>query len=77
MCGPWALPLALIAGGSVAKFVGNTQANHAEWNTFNAEQQRQHNLTDQQQHSFEDSLGGAGKVYDPAAMAKAADNRNV
>jgi hypothetical protein len=77
MCGPWVLPLALIAGGSIVKQFGNSKANHAEWNAFNAEDQRQKAFTDQQQHSFEDSLGSASSVYDPAAIAKAAGARDA
>lgn len=75
MCGPWAIPLALIAAGSVSKYFGEKKAAHAQERSFNAEQQRQKELSGQQTARFQDSLDKTQELFDPAHRQAAADAR--
>lgn len=75
MCGPWAIPLALVAAGSVAKYFGNQQAQHARERTFSAERQRQQAMTEQQTARFQDSLDKTKDLLDKDKVAEAAQSR--
>ena len=75
MCGPFAIPLALMAAGSVAKFFGEQQAAHAKVATFNNERNRQMAFDAQQTDAFKDSLAKTQEMQGADAVNKAADAR--
>lgn len=75
MCGPFAIPLALVAAGSVAKYFGGKQAESASTNTYNAERQRQEALTGQQTARFQDSLDRTKEMTSEQGQAAAAGAR--
>lgn len=77
MCFPFAIPLALMAAGTVANYFGEKQASHASENAFNSERDRQSNLSDQQTARFQDSLDKTQAMLDPAAVAAAANKREA
>lgn len=77
MCFPLAIPLALAAAGSVMKYMGDKKADHALTHTFNKEQERQKAFQAEQNAAFQDSLGDAGTIADPAKQAAAAASRNA
>ena len=62
MCGPWVIPLALMAGGGVAKYLGDQQAAHAERDASNAERARQQALAQQQDALVNNSIGKVGAI---------------
>lgn len=76
MCGPWAIPIALMAAGSVAKYFGDEKAGHAQERAYEAERARQQQYTNQQQQSFQDSLGKVTKLTDPNATQDAVNKRD-
>lgn len=74
------LPLAVLggilaAGGTAAKFAGDSQASNARYNTFQAERSRQQALTSDQTARFQDSLDQVKGLTDPNAQAKAVGAR--
>lgn len=77
MCGPWAIPLALIAAGSGAQYMGERRAQKARNQTFMAERERQNAMTEDQQARFEDSLASAAEMTDPAKKQAAVDERTA
>jgi hypothetical protein len=76
MCGPLAA-LGLMAGGSLAKYFGERQAQHAQNRAFQAEQHRQSAMTEQQQAAESDSLAKTATLADPNAEADAANTRKA
>lgn len=74
MCVPL-IPLALFAAGTVAKFIGEKQAEKARNTTFNAERDRQKAFEGEQTAKFQDSLDQTKGMQDPAAQAAAAAKR--
>lgn len=76
MCGPFAA-LALLAGGSIAKYIGDTQAQHAQQAAQDAERARQQQLTQRQQQAFQESVTKANSLADPNAETAAVDKRNT
>lgn len=75
MCFPFAIPLALMAAGTVANYFGQKQAERASETTFNAERDRQSDMTDQQTARFQDSLDKTKGMLDADAIAAAANKR--
>jgi hypothetical protein len=75
MCGPWALPLALLAGGTVAQYVGNKQAERAQNNRYQDEKRRQDRMTEEQQGLFQDSLARGQDLQSEEGQNKAIDTR--
>lgn len=75
MCGPWALPVALLVGGAGLNYMGQQKAKHAQERTFSQEEERQHKWDDQQQAIFKDSIGKASDLTDANAQKKAVDDR--
>lgn len=75
MCGPWALPVALIAAGSGAQYLGNKRAERAGLRSYRTEQRRQDALTGDQQEAFQNSLKATTALTDPNAEQKAVDER--
>lgn len=74
MCIPL-LPLALMAAGTFAKYLGEKKAERAREQTFNAERDRQKAMTDEQQARFQDSLGRTQDLLDPAMQQAAQQKR--
>lgn len=77
MCFPMAIPLALMAAGSIAQFAGQSQSDHAMTRTFNREETRQKAFQGQENQAFQDSLNSANNITDPNAQAAAAAKRNA
>lgn len=75
MCGPWALPLALVAAGTTAQYFGNKQAQRAQERTYQNERKRQESMSAEQQALFDQSLDTTGKIKDPEAEGAAVANR--
>lgn len=64
MCGPWAIPLALAVGGSVAQYMGAKKADNAMLSRFNAEQGRQKRMSAEQDTLLDQSYDTAEKLKD-------------
>lgn len=77
MCFPLAIPLALMAGGAVAKMIGDHQAQKAQTNTYQAERSRQKALDAKQQGLFKDSLAKTDELHDPNAQNAAVADRTA
>lgn len=75
MCDPFSIALALTAAGSVSTYFGQQQAARAKESTFNAERQRQQDLSDQQTSRFQDSLDKTRAASSEESMANAAKAR--
>lgn len=77
MCLPvaMAIPLALMAVGTVAQYFGNQSAEKAQWSAFNAEQRRQKGFDEQQGALFGESLDKSKKLLDPNETGKEVANR--
>lgn len=71
MCGPWALPLAILAGGTGMQYLGSRQAERAQTRTYEAERARQQNLTREQQNLFDEALARASAMAGDDAQAAA------
>lgn len=71
MCFPFAIPLALMIGGSVASFFGGQQADKARAETFNRESKRQHAFEGEQTARFQDSLDSTQGILDPTKQRAA------
>jgi hypothetical protein len=75
MCGPFAIPLALVAAGAGAQYFGEKKAEKARERTFMAERKRQNAITDEQIAAFRDSLARTEEAATPEAMQRAKDAR--
>ncbi|API60529.1 hypothetical protein BSL82_15600 [Tardibacter chloracetimidivorans] len=64
MCGPWAIPLALAVGGSVAQYFGNQRAENAMMARHNVEQGRQKRMSAEQDALLGESYESAEKLRD-------------
>lgn len=77
MCGPWVLPLALVAAGSIGQYFGNKKAENAQARAFFTERERQKSFTEDQQGLFDDSLKRTGELQDPEAQQRATSARDT
>jgi hypothetical protein len=59
------------------QYMGQQKADHAMTSTFRREQDRQKAFQAEQNAAFQDSLGDAGTIADPAKQAAAAAVRNT
>jgi hypothetical protein len=75
MCFPLAIPLALMAGGSIAQYFGNKQAENASLNAYHTEQARQKVLTGQQQDDLNKSNADVKDLQNPASQQDAINAR--
>ena len=62
MCGPWMIPLALMAGGAVAKYAGDQQAQQAQAAVSTAERNRQQEMSAKQDALFQKSVSGEKNI---------------